>query len=233
MLDKLSSKAFQIALIALFLTVVISMVFGFIQQNNLQKDTDKARESIQLVTKDGKTVLTDELLQSDYKVYSRNQSTGLSILKSCIFGFMAMSIIMLANSIYQLVMAKINGKTGIKMVAAVWSVIGMTLFVAVTIFLAVFGSRFLNREKKKITKEQHLYVEACQVVKKDKETVSSGSGDNSSTTTYYYIYLDDGTRLSVSLLVYNQVTHTGSYFIGESENNAIFAMYDSAIYCEE
>ena len=148
MLEKLSSKAFQIALIALFLTIVISMVFGLIQQNNLQKDTDKARESIQLVTKDGKTVLTDELLQSDYKVYSRNQSTGLSILKSVIFGFMAMSIIILANSIYQLVMAKMNGKTGTKMVLAVFSLIGTSLFVVVTILLAIFGSKLINREKK-------------------------------------------------------------------------------------
>lgn len=226
------NKPFFIIFIIIFLFVAGAIIFGITQQRRTTANIEEGRSKIELVKDEtGRTVLTDDLLRSDYGVYVKNANTNLNIMLivmgALAFGLLAWFVTMLIGFIRSLKRGDtINFLQVIPLVMAL-------------IFLIVGGSLFIKSSGSMMNKRQEdpetatISLEYAQVVRKDSREVRSGRGKHKTRHTEHYIYLSDGRELSVTKYVYDEVEGAGYYYIGKNAEGSIFGMYPENSYCME
>ena len=218
-----------IALICIVLSVVA--LFALSQANNSKSDLDSGREQIKLVKVDGKTVLTDELLRSDYAVYAKTTATNLKIMVGImgvmIVALLAIFIVFIIKTIHSVNNG--DGNTAANLIRVIFSGLALT---GVVVILCINGKSLLN-SKPESADTADLRIVECYVIKKDSETIRTGTRKHKTTRTNYYVYLDNGQKLTVNSLVYSQVIGSGTYYIGMNDNDNIFSMYPASEYIPE
>ena len=74
-------KSILIIFIISFLAIGIAILYGSIQARKAKADIEDGRAKIELVQDEsGRTVLTDDLLRSDYNVYVKTSNRNLMIM---------------------------------------------------------------------------------------------------------------------------------------------------------
>lgn len=217
----------------LALTVVIVIVI-FATAENASKTSaniDKARENITIEHMDGKIVINDDLLSSDYSVYAQNSRNSSRVFLIAVGGMCAFAIFYFIYGLVGMLRKRARGEE-MNMMA---SIIGIVLTGVVTLLfivvLLVMIKPVLNSQPDE--KNARLHASPVIIVDKNSEQIHTGSRKNRKTVTHYYIYSEDGTRFTVSNREYAIVTSTGPYYLAQDEKGTIFNVYPADEYILE
>ena len=226
-------KSKRIYTIVFLIFVVITMICIFVgmkQTSHRQQDIDEGRQQISIERSNGKIVLTDELLRSDYTVYAKDAETGANIFLFLAIGMGGFVAFFIVSMIISVIRSIRNGETGTRLIISVISLVLTLVILGIGAFM--IGSGIFSTSSMKATDPDKatFSIFECQITSKDSKTVKSGSRKHRTSHTYYYLYLSDGTQLTVDSFVYNQVTTAGTYYLAKNDQGKIFSMYSSSEY---
>ena len=225
-------KLFIIIFVIFFLAVAFAILYGMNQQKKSDESIESGRSEIVLVkSDDGKIVLTDDLLRSDYGVYVRNAKTGANIMLFIIGGMAFVLLAWFIISVVGFIRDRIKGN--VLDYRQIVSIITSLIFLIAGGIFLYKGAMPIMKSKPEDPETATLSLEYGQVTRKTSEVVRSGSKKHHTSRTDYYVYLSDGTKLSVTKHVYDEVAGSGYYYIGKNEADAVFGMYPESEYCME
>ncbi len=225
-------KAFLIIFVIVFLAIAGLILYGMNKQSKSGTRLEDGRSQIILEERDGKTVLNDDLLRCDYKVYVENQKTGINILL-IIIGAVGVCLVAIFISNLVNVIRKTTSGEGAGITGIISLVVSAAFLIGGGLFLYKGAGSLMDEKDKKDPETEELHVSTVQVTRKDMKVKKSGTKKHKTSHTEYYVYLADGTSMNVASHVYDEVTGSGIYFVGKDDAGAVFGMYPEAEYCKE
>ena len=204
----LSKARFPIILGVIFVSVLILVSFGLLASSH-RKTIDIATS---LPAGAPKIVLTQDLAKEHMVTYLENQRTMIPFtvaLTGVVIAIMAFGILSGRRR---------NSNRSAKFI----------ILVIVTVIMAIFmGGMILKTLSNTSDPEsQTPTIAAITIADKHKERHTTGR----TTTTYYYITSTTGQSQRVTNNIYNMVDYGHKYYFGYTEQNSIFAVYDSDVY---
>lgn len=225
-------KPILIIFIISFLAIGIAILYGSIQARKAKADIEDGRAKIELVQDEsGRTVLTDDLLRSDYNVYVKTSNRNLMIMTIVAVALFLSLVGWFIVTLVNFVRGRMRGDP-----ANIMEIISLALAL---VFIVILGFLFYNGTLSSLNKQPEdpqsatISLEYAQVTRKDTRKVTSGRGKHKTSHTEYNIYLADGRTLSVVKYVYDEVEDAGNYYIGKNKEGSIFGMYPEKSYCME
>ena len=225
-------KSLLIIFIIMFIAIFGAMIFGAQHESKAAAKIEESRSEIELVhDENGRIVLTDALLRSDYSVYVKNADTNIKVMNIVMIALLAALVGWFIVTLVGFIRGRMRGEP-----INIIQIISLVLPLCIVIILGVLffnGAKQTYEKKPEDPESATISLEYAQVVRKDTRKVTSGRGKHKTSHTEYNIYLSDGRELSVVKYVYNEVDGAGNYYIGKNEAGSIFGMYPESSYCME
>lgn len=225
-------KPILIIFIIAFLAIGIAIIYGSIQARKAKANIEDGRAKIELVQDEsGRTVLTDDLLRSDYNVYVKTSNRNLMIMTIVMVALFLSLVGWFIVQLVNFVRGRMRGDPS--------NIMEITSLALALVFIVILGIFFYNGTLSSLNKQPDdpesatISLEYAQVTRKDTKTVKTGRGRHKTSHKEYNIYLADGRTLSVVKYVYDEVEDAGNYYIGKNKEGAIFGMYPEKSYCME
>ena len=226
------SKIFVVVFLIIFFAIGGFMVKSLLTQ---QKENNEDRTKYeQMIKSDGKTTLTQEILDQDHTEYVESVKSNNKTFAIFGIGFLGLMIIFLIIAIANFFNQRNKGAQGVELIRNIVAIVGISLFLIMSIFIGlVFIKPMMN--KNDYDKESYKYVELNIVntkVEEHKSThrKSNGHGTTTTTTYTYYVITEDNEELKVSKLLYERVGNPGVYYAGVTESGNIFSLYPSEYF---
>lgn len=172
------------------------------ERDKLREQEAKISEEARKLDPEGKTVITDDLLNIEYKLYYSQEKAMRDMMSIFLYG--AMGIVLLFSGI-SLVVSIV--KRRISAPRIIGSVLPAVLIIVAVIFV---GSRNIFKLPPKPEKTE-CKVETVKIAQKNTKvtTDTDGDGNRTETTTHYYIYFfnqdNKSKSFSVTKTVYEKI----------------------------
>ena len=217
-------------LIGLFILCIAVMAAIIYKAYTDQKKDRKEQREIyeQMIREDGKTLLTQEILEEDFQFYVKNVNRGRSVFKKLMILFAAVFILVIVMVLYSGVVRALEDRRLTRMIGPI---------LAAAMFLAVFVVVAWVAKTKIIPKmydgdpeaEAHYYVRLDLADAKKEEKIVYDSDNNSRTEVYYYLIRSDGGRIQTDQAMYERFEKPGIYFAGRTDKT-VFSLYPALYF---
>ena len=208
-------------LILSILFVISFLIWSVVNVKNRTDLIQETRESIEIEEKDGKIVLNDALLRSDYAAwYSVKQqgNTYMTLLMIFIFVLILSTVGCSIGSSLYLKKRGIESNMDRRRISTLAAMV-----ICLTIIL-IASKMILSMDYPK-PEEAVLFVQEYKIT--NKETVKKRKAQRN-----YYLYTDNGRKLKVDKTDYEKVTKSGTYYFGV-QTSTIFNVYPKEEYCRD
>ena len=212
--------------------LVVAVMAALIFKAHLDQDKDRKaqRERYeQMISEDGKTLLTRETLNEDFEIYVKNVNRGRSLFKSMIILFVVAFILIVILILYSGIVAALEERRLKRLVGPL---------LASVVFIGLFGAAGWIVEKKILPEmdevdpetEGHFYVlEELEAAKMEEKTVWENGSDNSRTEVRYYLIKTSGGRIPTDQVTYELFDEPGKYYVGRTADTA-FSLYSTLYF---
>ncbi len=226
------SKIYVVVFLIIFFAIAGFMVKGLLTQQK-ENNADRTKYE-QMIKSDGKTTLTQEILDQDHNEYVESVKSNNKTFAIIGIGFLGLMLLFLIIAIANYFSQRNKGAQGIELVRNIVSIVAISVFLVMGIIIGVAFIRPMMN-KTDYDKESYKYVELNIVdtkVEEHKSThrKSNGHGTTTTTTYTYYVITEDNEELKVGKLLYERVANPGVYYAGMTEGGNIFSLYPSEYF---
>ena len=225
MTKKLVGNIYTGVFIFIFVVMVGIMVKGLIDQNKDEKLQTARYE--QMISENGRTVLTDEILKEDYDKYvqdsEKSKKTFISLL--ICFGTVMVATVLLA--IFSVVLRGMEDPNGTTLVIALVTFIGVMMILAIA-GVTTFNVIVPRLKADNPSSETYAFYEIKYTDserKEEKVEVKNGDSTSTETRVYYYLIEEGGDEVQVSKLLYERYCGPGVYYVGRTSRGKILSIY--------
>ncbi len=224
------TRIFYIVFGLCFVLMAGIMVKGFMDQKADEKKQVERYES--MLKEGGKTLLTDEILEQDHDKFLKDAVKGKRTFITLLVCFGAVVVMFVIMAIFTSVMRALQGRREEHVIAALITVIAvMFIFVSVLVVTITYiVPKFTQSDP---SGDAYAFAELnIEKVEEKRELVTTGSGDNRSTETRitYYLIEKNGTKHSVTKVMYDRFVGAGTYYAGMTEKGNIFSVYPGVYF---
>lgn len=215
MISIINKRLFKVIILVFSVFLVIANIF-VVKKLPDQQINDGSYE--QLIKRNGKTKLTQDILDHDFQEYIKDKKTGRIVCLIISFIIVPIAVIFLIYTILRFI--KDNNKE-IQKTQYIIKIIILLGFIVTFTVIIVFTLSYNDEENKSYNFVEHNI--------KDSEVKRSGTKGNHD----YYLIMDNGDRVDVSEKIYNKFkdsNYFGIYYAGETEDGIIFSLYSSQEY---
>ena len=226
------SKIFVVVFLIIFFVIGGFMVKGLLTQQK-EDNADRTKYE-QMIKSDGKTTLTQEILDQDHDEYIESVKSNNKTFAIFGIGFLGLMLIFLIVAIANFFNQRNKGAQGVELIRNIVAIVAISIFLIMSIFVGlVFIRPMMN--KTDYDNESYKYVELNITDTKVEEHTSThrksnGHGTTTTTTYTYYVITEDGDNLKVSKLLYERVSNPGIYYAGRTESGSIFSLYPAEYF---
>ena len=221
---------FYVGFGVVFCVMLGMFIVGMINQNKDEKNQNARYE--QLKSADGKTVLTDEILEEDHTKYLEDsvKSRKTFIIVLTLFGTVVVLFFVTVILATILKFMENANREAYIVPLIVFGVIMLGGIGFVTVFFMAIVPKIAASDR---SKEGYYFTElSIADTEKKEEHVESGSGENRTTYTRvtYYLIDEEGNKISVGKTIYDRYEGPGTYYAGQLAGGNIFSMYSGKYF---
>ena len=219
-------SAIYIGVFALcFVIMAAIMVKGLIDQKNDEKRQIERYEK--MISKEGKTVLTNEILEEDHDKYISDSEKGKKTFVTLLICFGSVVVMFFIMAFFNMILNRIDGSRREPLILSIVS-FAVTMFIFVSLVIVVVK---VIVPKLADSDPKDAAYSFCELTIKDRETkkeyVETGAGDSQRTETRitYFLVEENGNKIVITKLLYDRFTGPGTYIAGRTSEGHIFSLY--------
>ena len=230
MSKKLISTVFYSVFALCFVIMLAIMVKGMLDQKADDKAQNERYEK--MISAEGKTALTKEILEEDHDKYLKDASKSKRTFISLLVCFGAVVLMFFLTMVFNLVLNSISGaRKETLIISFVSFIVVMIMFVGfIVVVLKVIVPKVASSAP-----EDEAYAFSELVLSDSemkKEYVETGSGDNRRTETRisYFLIEENGNKIEVKHLFYERFNGPGVYYAGRTASGSVFSLYSGEYF---
>ena len=185
-----------------------------------------------LIKREGKIILTQEVLDQDYNNYNEKSKKGKAIAIIISTVLLSIIIILFIFCIIRYYIKKRNGSSNTDI--SKFSIIVLSGLAIILIIFLVISCCIKVDEPYTFTE---LYIKSSTYIRRSSGSTSSKSNksntSNKSETYYYYLIMENNEKIEVNKDIYykfKDFNYSGIFYAGKTESGVIFSLYSSNDY---
>ena len=221
---KLIGKIFLIGFFVIFFLMVGIMVKGFIDQKKDDKAQTERYEK--MISQDGKTLLTDEILEEDHNKYLLDVAESKKTFIMLLICFGSVILWFVIYYIFSLILKGMEeGASGGMIIMCASFGVVLVMMGSFVIIAANVIVPSLTRDR---TKEGYYFNElniSDAERREVTEKVKDGDSYRTETRVYYYLFDENGKEISINEVLYSRYVGEGVYYCGQTAGGIVFSVY--------